>query len=288
MKYAALILLLLTGCSPEPPKTDRSPHRVISMAPSITECVFSAGAGNYLVGISSFCTFPAETAALPKTGGYTDTNYEAIVGLKPDLVLTLPAHSDARHRLKTYGIATSEIDTGSIGSITNALLKIGALFETENAAQKTVRSLQETMESIRKKTSGRQARAVLILVGRSIGTGTIRDAYVAGPGTLYQEMLDLIGAENAYTGNDDYARLSAEGLLQLNPEIIIELMPGSSNAQVHQARTDWQQLKTLPAISENRLHCLTGGHVSIPGPRFIQTLEDITRAVYPDVFSEAP
>src|SRR6185369_5318687 len=91
----ALVLALAPGCSPAPgPAREPAalpPSRIVSLAPALTEILFAVGAGDRVVGVTAFCDYPPEARQLPKVGGYTTPSVEAILALRPDLVLVSPA-----------------------------------------------------------------------------------------------------------------------------------------------------------------------------------------------------
>lgn len=283
-----MLFALVAACSKPstPPPLPDNPGRIVSMAPSITECVFAAGGGARLVGVTDFCTYPDTARSLPRVGGYTDINYEMIYSLKPDLVLLFAEHQSATERLSTLGIPTLQLDTSTIPAILETLGTLGSLFHTEATTGKEIARLQQRMNSIRERTRNAPPRRVLISVGRNIGSGELSDVYVAGRNTLYNEMLELIGAQNVYTGNLEYAKLSREGLMRLAPDVIIDLVPDLESIYhltPQDVRKDWNLLAGIPAVKNEQVHVLGNDYVCIPGPRFILAFEDIAHAVYPEV-----
>ena len=92
------------------PAAAQSPARIVSLAPSVTEVLFEAGAGARVVGVTSYCRFPPAALSLPKIGGYLTPNYEALVALQPDLVVTLAEHADLEPRIRALGIPILRVD----------------------------------------------------------------------------------------------------------------------------------------------------------------------------------
>ena len=86
-------------------------RRIVSMSPSVTEVLFDLGLGNKLVGITDFCKYPSATAKIEKIGGYLDANYEAIISLKPDIVILRKEFQQANNRLQQLGIRTDRKST---------------------------------------------------------------------------------------------------------------------------------------------------------------------------------
>ena len=286
-----VVSLLLGGCGkpPSAPIPPEEARRVVSLAPSLTECVYAVGAGDRLVGVSSFCTYPEEATSLPRIGGYTDTNYERIYTLQPDLVVLLPEHADARARLQALDIPYLQVDTFTIHDILATLRTFGEAFGTEEMAQRVADDLEERISAIRTATQDAPKRAVLVSIGR--GNDNLAQVYAAGRGTLYDEMLEIAGASNVYGGSLEYAPISRESIMRLNPETIIDLLPdlekrGGKTAQ--QATHDWDFLPGVAAVKNGQVHVFTDEYVCIPGPRFILTLEQIAHAIHPECFGATP
>jgi iron complex transport system substrate-binding protein len=265
--------------------------RIVSMAPSLTECLFALGAGDRLTGVTSFCNHPAEARNLPRIGGYTDANYERIYSLQPDLVLLLDEHFSAAGRLDELGIPYIRFDTSSIPAIFRTIETLGRILDEKQAAATLTSQLRQRMEAVMSKPGDAPGQRVLVSIGRNMGTGGLSDVYVAGPGTLYHEMLEAIGAENVYTGKLPYAKLSHEAILRLAPDVVIDLIPDldtSTTMSTEAVRAEWNVFGDLPAVVNRRVHVFGGDYVCVPGPRFVEVLEDIAYAVYPNRLREAP
>lgn len=259
------------------------------MAPSITECAFAIGGGDRIVGVTTYCNYPEKAAKLPRIGGYTDANFERIYSLKPDLVILLKEHYAAEERLSALGIPSIEVDTSTIPAIFETLHTLGKIFGTEASAEATISGLQQRIDTLLSQIKDQPPRTVLISIGRNMGTGGLTDIYVAGEQTLYHEMLKLIGAQNVYAGNMEYARLSHEGIIRLNPDVIIDLIPDlntSTTLNLSEVQREWDILKNVNAVQNNEVYVFGGDYVCVPGPRFVLTLEHIARAVYPECFKE--
>ncbi|MEO0508771.1 MAG: helical backbone metal receptor [Verrucomicrobiota bacterium] len=293
MKHAALFFLfglLLSACSPDVQKTiPKNPQRIVSLAPSITECIHGAGATDRLVGVTRYCDYPGSISGLPRIGGMTDTNFEAVYKLKPDLIIVQEEHNASAERLDSLGIPYLIINTSTIPDIFESLRLLGGVFQTEAAAEATIRRLERRMAEIAEITKDAPKRKVLISVGRNMGTGGLSDVYVAGRTTLYNEMLELIGAENVYSGNLKYARLSSEGILRLEPDVVIDLIPDlekSVKMSARQVQSEWDDLVAIPAVQNGEVYVFGDDYVCVPGPRFILVLDDIARVVHPGLFAE--
>ena len=110
----------------------RVPQRVVSLLPSLTESVCALGACKRLVGVDRYSNYPLSVKALPQLGGLDDVNVEAIVALKPDVVLAAPS-SRVAERLSALGIQVFTLDAKSYTDVRRVLLKLGELLDLPHA-----------------------------------------------------------------------------------------------------------------------------------------------------------
>jgi iron complex transport system substrate-binding protein len=265
---------------------DRVPQfyrRIVSLAPSITETLFILGVMDRIVGVTRYCDFPPEALAKTEIGGYYDPNYEAIVALNPDLIIMLVEHEGPKQHLNKLGLATLVVDHRSVSGILNSIQTIGRACGVEEKAESIVADIRERINRIRQKTVGLPRSRVLISVGRNMGSGSLRDIYISGRDDFYDEMISLAGGINAYEGNVAFPIVSGEGIIQMNPEVVIDMVPDLDRSDWDEAMVleEWKAVSNVAAVKNGRVHVFGEGFVVIPGPRFILILEKIARALYP-------
>lgn len=271
--------------SPSPPS---SCGRIVSLAPSLTELAFALGLGGDVVGVTRYCRYPEATRSIPKVGGFLDPNYEAIFLLKPDHVLLLKEHHEAESYLKELGIDGIRVNHNTVESILESVRVLSEFCGREAEGEALLEDLNGRVERVKvrgerflKERGGKRPR-VLISIGRDVSAGGITEVYVAGKDGFYDAMIELSGGENAYLGREiKFPVISIEGLRELKPDIIIDLVPSITEEGVPLEMVK-EQWRILPMKGSYRVEVLGGDYVSKPGPRFIQTLEDISRAVYLD------
>jgi len=275
-KPILIALLILCGCGER--KEPASSGGIISTAPNITEMVYALGLEDQLTAVTANCTYPESATALPKIGGYFEINYEAILSSRPDMVLLLKENTEAKARLENMNIQTLEIGTGSIADIFQSLEEIGAACGAEDQAEELVSNLRKKVSNVRKQAETIQGRPrVLLVFGRDASADNIGAVYAIGSQSIHHEMLAIAGGENAYTGKLPSAAISAEGILRMNPDVIIDMLPDIGSSADLGA---WHKLPSVNAVKNGRITALTGDYVCIPGPRFIQTLEDIADIIW--------
>lgn len=259
----------------------QSYNRIISLAPNITEKLFALGLGDKVVGVTRYCLFPQEAARKKNVGGLLDINFEAIASLNPDLIVALPEHEEAKKRFTSLGIKVLTVENRTVKDILDSILAIGAACNVKGTAEEMVHGLKERLNTSKKLRSDLPRPRVLVSF-----TGGINNAFIAGRHTFYDELIELAGGTNAY--QDERIRfpsVSREGLIALNPDIILNMVPLSKGKGLKAADilNEWMGLSEVRAVREGRVYVLGNDYVTIPGPRFILLLEDMKKLIHPDV-----
>jgi iron complex transport system substrate-binding protein len=276
-----LATLLWFSCTPDHSRGAEITQyrRVISFAPSITETLFCFGLGGRVVGVTRYCNYPPQVKNLPKIGDYVNPNFEMILRLKPDLVLLLKQHSSLSEFLNRKKIACRVIENESVNEILHSFVEIGEIFGKSKQADSLVAFIKAEMADV---PVPLHRPTILFCVGRNNpGSGMISKVYLAGPKSFYSQLMNDAGGKNVF--NDStfaYPTFSAEGILRLAPDIIIDVMASVSTVQQDKAQADWKELPTVPAVANNLVFCPAGDFMSIPGPRIGLILHEMKKAVY--------
>jgi iron complex transport system substrate-binding protein len=253
------------------------------MAPSITETVYALGLQDRLVGVTRFCAYPAEARTKRDVGGYLDPNYEVLLGLRPDLVLLLPEHGDLAADLSGQGFATMTVNQRTVAGILASIRRIAEVCGEDERGENLAGSLARRMEGVAARTAGLPAPETLVVIGRDVSAGRVGEVYICGPGGWYVVLLAMAGGRNAYQGEALFPVVSAEGVMEMAPEVILEMFgtaagEGRSPADVARA---WQSLPQVPAVASGRVHPFLDDFAVTPGPRFILILEKMARVLHP-------
>jgi iron complex transport system substrate-binding protein len=270
--WSSVIALLLSL-----PAAAQSPARIVSLAPSATEVLFEAGAGARVVGVTSYCRFPRAALSLPKIGGYLTPNYEALVALQPDLVVTLAEHADLEPRIRALGIPILRVDHRSLEGIIRSVEQVGERCGVATRAKRAAGALRQTLAAASRLIAIPRPR-VLICFGRA---EDFRRLTAAAPGTIHDDLITHAGGVNALTsGSVSYPTLSAESVIRLDPDVIIEFSSGSVDAAARQRQ--WRRLDSVRAVRNGRVHVFTDEFLNVPGPRFVRFAGTIARAISGD------
>lgn len=256
------------------------PARIVSLAPSITEMLFELGLGDRVVGVTRYCVYPPEARTKPQVGGYYDPNYEAVAAAKPDLVVTLTEHDEVRKDLAKLGLASLTVDHTTVPGILSAVLEIGRACGCSEKAALLHRRLESRLRDIGHRTAGRTRPRVLVSVGRMAGDASMGRITVCGRKGFFEELIRLAGGENAFEGEIAFPAVSAEGVLQCRPDVIIDLWSDlkEKGLDPESVRKQWNAIPGLQA----RICVLGESYAMIPGPRIVLLLEDLVRAIHPE------
>lgn len=260
--------------------------RIIAMAPSITEVLYALDLGGSVVGVTRYCLYPPQAQQKTIVGGFLDPSFEAIVALDPDLIVVLPVHGETVGKLENLGIKTLIVDHRTVKGILESIVIIGAACGREQAARALVEEIDRRTTRIRERTRGLERPRVLLSAGRNLGTGRLEEVYVAGKRQWYDEVIQLAGGENAFADEMvQFPSLSGEGLLRLNPDVIIEMAPQMKERglTLNAVAAEWESVPGLQAVKTGRVHVLPGDYTVIPGPRFVDIVEDLARVLHPEV-----
>jgi len=293
---AAIVLLfagshlakgLLNGARHDRTPEARPYQRIVSMAPSITETLFALELGDQVVGVTKYCTYPPKAQEKEIVGGYHNPNLEAVVALQPDLVVLLSGHEHTQPAFRKLGLPTLTLHHTSLEGILDSILTVGRTCGHEDRARQLVADIESRMERVRAKTAGLPRPRVMVAVGRAgVGTGRLEDVYIAGRDGHLDRIVEAAGGQNACTLESvRFPVVSSEGILKINPEVIVDLVRVSIGPQpdAQAVRADWRQVAEVDAVKNGRVFVIDDDFATIPGPRFILLVEKLARLIHPEV-----
>ncbi|HDY88188.1 MAG TPA: ABC transporter substrate-binding protein, partial [bacterium] len=214
-------------------------------------------------------------------------NYTIVLAvLKPDLVIILPEHENMQDYLAELGIKYMVVKNKKVSDIIDTIITIGRVCGAEKRAKELVKNLKSRIQMIQQKTKDLSKPRVLISIGRTMGSGSLKDVYITGGNTYFDELLSYAGGRNAFESNNmEYPVLSAEGFLHLNPDIIIDMVPDIEKRGLNENMVlkEWESISGIEAVRNNRVYVLSKDYSVIPGPRFIMLLEDLARIIHSEI-----
>ncbi len=234
--------------------------RVVSLAPSLTESIFAVGAGDKLVGVTTYCNYPEAAKSKEKVGDTQTPNIERIVALKPDIVFVSTASQlEAFMRtLDQQGIAVYVMDAKSLEDVFEDLRTLGGLLGTEGHAGELVTGLEERTRRI----SSKEPRRVFIQISNE-------PLFTIGKDSFLTELVAKAGGESVTKDvPSGYPKLSKETASAMDPDVII-LSDSEDNREPNAV------FKNSKAAKNGRVYRINADIISRPGPRLVDALEQI-------------
>jgi iron complex transport system substrate-binding protein len=237
----------------------RPPQRIVSLLPSLTETVCALGQCQRLVGVDRYSNFPESVTRLPQVGGGLDPNIEAIVALKPDLVL-VASSSRSADRLRTLGLVVVSLEPKTHADVKRVIQTLGVLLEAPNA-DKVWKDIDASLEAASKSLSPK-ARGLRVYFEVS------QAPHAAGEASFIGETLSRLGAKNIVPSQlGPFPQLNPEFIVRADPDVI---MVGDRNYVGMDKRPGWAAMQ---AMKEKRV-CIFASTLSDdlvrPGPRMAE------------------
>lgn len=239
-------------------------ERVVSLAPSLTESIFAVGAGEKLVGVTTYCNYPDAANAKEKVGDTQTPNIERIVALKPDVVFVSTASQleAFMQTLEHQNIAVYVMDAKSIAEVIDDLRTLGKLLGVESSAESLAISLEERVRKIESHEGPEAGKRVFIQISDE-------PLFTIGKDSFLTELVRKAGGSSVTADVPSaYPKLSKETASAMNPNVII-LSDSEDNREPNEA------LKNSVAVKTGRVFWINADIISRPGPRLVDALEQI-------------
>lgn len=244
-------------------------HRIVALAPSITELVYAAGAGQYLVGTVNYGDYPQQAKSLPHVGDAFRVDLERLLALKPDLILVWPSGTpNVLEQVRSLGLRVEEIEAQRMSEVGAALLRIGELAGTQTVAQQAAQQFSEGVTRLRQRYAQRKLLQVFIEVNR-------QPLYTVSKQQIISEVVELCGGRNVFAEIGQLApQISIEAVLKVNPQVIL-----STDGSAAQIKQDWQAWPQLTAVKQQRIYAVSPDLVTRAAPRLLQGAEEVCRVL---------
>ncbi|HEX3145051.1 MAG TPA: cobalamin-binding protein [Pyrinomonadaceae bacterium] len=295
--FAILSLLIVTSCSRirnNEPQSNAQTHevtdeagrrvripqkidRIVSLAPNLTEIVYAVGAGEQLVGDTEYCDYPPQAKNVAKIGDTLHPSIERIIALKPQIVLVSTASQleSFTKQLDEQHIAVYVTEPQNLDDALKSIQTLGDALNHHDKATTLVDELRRRSSAVENAVKASQPVKVFYQVSGEPLYTIGRESYLT----------DLVRRAGGVSVTADvpgaFPRFSDEAALALRPDAVI-LSTGGSMGEAN--ATIAPSLKNSPAVLNNRVYRINGDLLSRPGPRLVDGLEAIARALHPEAF----
>jgi iron complex transport system substrate-binding protein len=219
-------------------RIDRPPQRIVSLLPSLTEFVCTLGACERLVAVDDYSNYPMSVRALPHVGGLEDARVEAIVGLRPDLVL-VPTSSRALERLQALGLKVLALEPRTFADVQRLLALLGPVLGARDATQVWQEIERGLADAARALPAAQRGTRVYFEVSAA--------PYAASESSFIGELLARMGAHNIVPAAlGPFPKLNPEFVVRADPDVIMLAEDDEAGVRIAN-RPGWARMRAVRA-----------------------------------------
>jgi iron complex transport system substrate-binding protein len=247
--------------------------RAISLAPNLTENIFAVGAGDRLVGVTTFCNYPDEARKIQKIGDTINPSMEAIIALKPQIVFISTASQIESFisTLEQQNIAVFVTAAKDLDGVYRNLYQLGELFGTDDEARRKVDEMKRRVADVEARTATEADVKVFVQISKE-------PLFTIGRDSFLTEIIRRAGGVSVTADVPTaYPKFSKETALALQPEAII-LSESEDNSEPNDIFRD------SPAVKNGRFFKVNADLLSRPSPRIVDALEQVAKDLHPESF----
>jgi len=281
---AAAALACAAACGPSirpAPPLDSTATRVVSLAPAFTETLIALYATDRVVGVGRFDPAIPGRADVPRLGDAMGVNLETLTALHPDVVLVNSQVLVASLAPVAKSVRVVELPTDRLDDALHAVDEIGRIVGRAEAARALVEKIRIELAAARARADERRRRGVasprvLVVVQR-------RPYYTAGKGSFVDELLSVVGAQNAFGDvAEPWPTVSEESIVARAPTVILDASVGDVDTQEGRDAlvADWKRFPTIPAVRDGRVLVVREDAVFRAGPRVPEAIAALERLLY--------
>ena len=258
------------------------PERIVSLSPNLTHMIYALGELDKVVGVTLYSDFPPKAKELPSVGGWINPNYEAILALRPDLVILMKDQDTIfGAKIRELGLKTLVTDSNdSVKDILKTITLLGEVLGKGAEAERIVSDIESTLDGIRRSTDGVPRKKVLLVVGRN--PGTLEDIYAIGRNNYINELIELAGGENAVENTRLSIKITKEAVLTLDPDVIIEINHEKFDKEA-EILGIWSTLSQSRAVRDGQVYILPSTVVLHPSQTIVEGAKVLTEVLHPEL-----
>jgi ABC-type Fe3+-hydroxamate transport system substrate-binding protein len=249
------------------------PHKLVCLAPSVVDDVYSLGAGNDVIAVSEYTTYPAEAAKKPIIGAPLNPSLEKIIALHPDLVLGSGDmnHLPAIDQLERYGIPVFMVNPHGIAGIYKSIASLGHALNRESDAAHLLGDLQAREQSVRARVLDKPAVRLFMPVWYDPIVTVGRHAFIT-------ELIEVAGG-NSITSDiaQEWPQVSLEAIVARHPDALLLIKGSKVSLAELSGRPGWQ---ALSAVRDGRV-LFVDKRIELPSPAAIYAMEELAKQLHP-------
>lgn len=258
------------------------PKRIVSLAPNITEILFSLGLDEEVVGVSIHCNYPEKAKSRVRVGSYISIDFERVISLKPDLIIATGAGNPREMvgRLERLGFPSFVIFPKRFEDVLQSIRHLGRVSAKEREALSIIESMQRRKERVAERIKNLSRPKVFLQIGES-------PIVTVGKGSFGDDLIRLAGGENvAEKDREMYPRLGMEEILRRSPEVIL-ISSMNPKGDYERIFREWERWKMIPAVKQGRIHLIDSDLIDRPSPRIIDGLEEMATLIHPGRYKKS-
>lgn len=262
---------------------EKSPERIVSLAPSNTEIIFALGLDDKLFGVTEFCDYPEAALEKEKVGGFSDVDIEKVVDINPNLILATDIHKqEVIPALEQLGFNVIGIVPHNLEEVMDSIILIGEITGTEERAYQIVADMEQRIKAITDKTANlkvsEKPRVLYVIWHEPIMS--------VGTDTRIHELIEKAGGINiAQIAGEGYPTLALEEVINANPQVIIANVEDYEGGDISlQFILGETRLVGLDALINQCVYGIDADLTNQPIPRIVQGLELMAEMIHPEIF----
>jgi iron complex transport system substrate-binding protein len=258
-------------------------HRIVSLAPNLTETIYALGLQDRLVGDTDYCDFPPEAQHKTKVGGAVNPSLEVIAALHPDLVLVTKNLNrlETVQALADIGIPSYATNPQTVEAIIASIARLADLLGVPESGATLTADLERQLAALHERLASVPPRRVLFIVWAEPLISIGKDTFIA-------DALRHAGSVSVIDSTRDWPQVNLEEVVRLQPEFLI-FVESHFGAAPHSAEAlaDLPGWRLLNAV-RNRRYVTISDAINRPAPRLVSAVEDLARQLHPEAFTEKP
>lgn len=253
---------------------DKVPQRIVSLSPSNTEILFALGAGEKVVGVTSYCDYPDEAKKVEQVGTFEGPNMELIKKVQPDVVLAGYIQEEAVKTLEGMGIPIIVTEAESFEAIYQSINLIGKITGTAAKAEEIAAGMKNKIAEIEAKTKDKEKPTIFYVVWTD-------PLMTAGSKTFINDVIKVAGGINVAEKVESWAKYSAEELVKDNPDMLVAALHSTDEGMTKEDLSRNQIFSKLECVKQGKVYVMSDDNlISRPGPRIIQAVEEMNKAFF--------